>query len=146
MLRLQSALQVISPLGDPTLARNLRIAVVAFVVTAGLSACVSVNGGDISPQSLSERWRGQSADAFFARYGSPFAEYGERNGGVRYTWRKRYVAPSAAAGDGTEVRVCEIDLVTDASDRIQSIGATRNSKIRDEETPSCEGAFGVDAA
>ncbi|MER0237740.1 hypothetical protein [Fulvimarina sp. MAC8] len=128
------------------MARNFLLIVLGLAGLSSLSACVTAGSGDTSPQSLSERWTGKEADAFFNQYGSPFAEYGERNGGVRYTWRKRYVVSSAVAGEASEVRVCEIDLLTDANDRIQSIGATRNSKIRDDETPSCEGAFGADAA
>ncbi|MEN3792811.1 hypothetical protein [Fulvimarina sp. MAC3] len=128
------------------MARTFSLIVIALAGLSSLSACVSAGSGDVSPQTLAERWTGKPVDDFFAQYGSPFAEYGQRGGGVRYTWRKRYTAPSAAGADAPEVRVCEIDLLTDASDRIRSIGATRNSKIRADETPSCDGAFRSDAA
>ncbi|RFC62049.1 hypothetical protein DYI37_17520 [Fulvimarina endophytica] len=112
--------------------------VAASVVLGGCAT----SGGDAT--SLTQRWQGQPAQSFFAQYGSPFAEYGERGGGVRYTWRSRYsVAATGGTGAaaGSEVRVCEIDLVTDAADRIQTIEATRNPKVRSSETASCEGAF-----
>lgn len=126
------------------MARKLSLTVIGLACLCSVSACVSADGGGASPESLSERWIGKSADAFFDQYGSPFAEYGERSGGVRYTWRKRFAVSSSVAGEPSEVRVCEIDLLTDANNRIQSIGATRNSKIRGDEAASCDGAFARD--
>ncbi|MDY8110116.1 hypothetical protein U0C82_13295 [Fulvimarina sp. 2208YS6-2-32] len=117
----------------------------ALAVALGLSGCATSGEDAGDAQSLSERWKGKPAETFFARHGSAFAEYGERGGGVRYTWRKRYTM-SSANGAAAEVRVCEIDLLADAADRIQSIVATRNSKIRDDETPSCEGALDLAGA
>ena len=103
---------------------------------------------DMALQKLSDRYMNRSADDFFIDNGPPMNAYALREGGSIYVWssgRRQVALPatttysgtatpygsfrgtSQSTGGGTLDLECEVKIVTDRNNNIQSISITQDT-------------------
>ncbi|MFI5015548.1 MAG: hypothetical protein ACHQAY_24700 [Hyphomicrobiales bacterium] len=113
-----------------------------LALAAVVSACVTT---EQAATALRSKWVGQSADAFFLRYGAPAGDFKLANGDTIYTWtggQATYTLPAVAdttfgpggtatttiSGGGDVHISCTLQITTSGPERtIKSISPSRDT-------------------